>query len=67
MDYKTRKLLEEKARHLAPKWMETGIKEEKERFFGLLTKKQMSVMLCIMMFLLVVADSAIFYLLSLTK
>ncbi len=67
MDHKTRKLLEEKARHLAPKWMETGIQGEKGKFFGLLTKKQMSIMLWVMLSLLVIADLAIFYLLYLTK
>lgn len=45
MDKKTRKLLEEKARHLAPKWMETGLKRPNEKFFGLLSKKAMSLVL----------------------
>lgn len=67
MDQKTRKLFEEKARHLAPKWMETGIKGEKEKFFGLLTKKQMSVALISILLLVVIADAAIFYLLYLNK
>lgn len=67
MDHKTRKLLEEKARHLAPKWMETGIHGDDRRFFGLLTKKQMSVTLLTILALIVVADLAIFYLIYLSK
>ena len=67
MDQKTRKLFEEKARHLAPKWMETGIKGQKEKFFGLLTKKQMSATLLIILLLVAIADAAIFYLLYINK
>lgn len=67
MDQKIRKLLEEKARHLAPKWMSTGLMGEDKNFFGLLTKKQMSTVLLTMLSLLVIANLAIFYLLWLTK
>lgn len=45
MDQERRKLLEEKARHLAPKWMETGISRPNEKFFGIFSKKGMSVVL----------------------
>lgn len=60
MDQITKKLLEEKAKHLAPEWLKTGIKRPNEKFFGLLTKKQMSIMLWVIMFLVLIADIAIF-------
>jgi len=63
MDQKKRELLKQKAKHLAPKWMETGIKGERENFFGTLTKKQMSKLLYTILSLLIVADGAIFWLL----
>jgi hypothetical protein len=67
MDQKTRKLLEEKARKLSPEWLETGKRNPGERFFGLFTKKQMSIVLIIILFLAIITDAAIFYLLYLIK
>lgn len=60
MDQKTKQLLEEKAKHLAPEWLKTGIKRPNENFFGLLTKKQMSLILWLILVLVLIADLAIF-------
>jgi hypothetical protein len=67
MDQNKRKILSKTVKDLSEEWMTTGIRRPNERFFGLLSKKQMSLIIINMMALLVVADLAIFYLLYLTN
>lgn len=67
MDQKKRKLLSEKAKNLATEWAKTGTKRNKEKFFGLLSKKQMSISILVIIALLAITDIAIFYLLYLTN
>lgn len=67
MDYKTRKLLQESARELNKSWLETGMRSPNEKYFGLFTKKGMSMVLWIILALVIIADSGIFYLLHTLK
>jgi len=60
MDQRTKQLLEERAKHLAPEWLKTGIKRPNENFFGLLSKKQMSLILWLILALVLIADIGIF-------
>lgn len=65
--HKKNKALESKAKNLLSEWMDTGIKRPHEKFFGLLSKKQMSIAIIAIIVLLAVTDIAIFYLLYLTQ
>lgn len=67
MDQKKRKLLSEKVRNLSAEWSKTGTKRPKEKFFGMLSKKQMSISIIAIIILLAITDIAIFYLLYLTN
>lgn len=64
MDHKTKKLLEQKAAKLNQYWVETGKKRPNEKFFGIFSKKGMSVALLLILLLVMLADIGIFYLLN---
>jgi hypothetical protein len=61
MDYKAKKILEANVRQLKADWLATGKKRSDEKFFGLFTKKGMSIVLWVILVLVILADVGIFY------
>lgn len=60
MDKEFKKALEKKVRDLNPTWIDTGHKRPDEKYFGLFTKKGMSILLWSILALAILANVGIF-------